>query len=78
MPGQRVGYVRVSTADQNADRQLDDLGREDVHGPSLREGHAAPRACSSAHFVRAETRSWCTVLIGSHEISATCSTSCSR
>ena len=23
MPGQRVGYVRVSTVDQNADRQLD-------------------------------------------------------
>jgi DNA invertase Pin-like site-specific DNA recombinase len=23
MPGQRVGYVRVSTVEQNADRQLD-------------------------------------------------------
>ena len=30
MPGQRVGYVRVSTADQNADRQLDGVSVENT------------------------------------------------
>src|ERR1035437_5504186 len=30
MPGQRVGYVRVSTADQNPDRQLDGVSVENT------------------------------------------------
>jgi len=30
MPGQRVGYVRVSSVDQNADRQLDGLALDRV------------------------------------------------
>jgi DNA invertase Pin-like site-specific DNA recombinase len=30
MAGQRIGYVRVSTVEQNADRQLDGLDLEPI------------------------------------------------
>ena len=30
MPGQRVGYIRVSTVEQNADRQLDGVPVERI------------------------------------------------
>ena len=77
MQGQRIGYVRVSTFDQNPERQLDGVqvarmftdkaSGKDTQRPELERLLA---------FVREGDTWWCIAWIGWRAIWMTCAASC--
>ena len=61
MTGQRLGYIRVSSIDQNPDRQLegitldrvftDQASAKDVNRPQLRNSSALPERAIRSSFI---------------------------
>jgi DNA invertase Pin-like site-specific DNA recombinase len=50
--GQRIGYVRVSSFDQNPERQLEQSKWQGVHRQGVGQGHPAARTRTLLAFVR--------------------------
>lgn len=79
MTGQRIGYIRVSTFDQNPERQLegvkvdrafsDKASGKDVKRPQLE---------ALISFARTGTPWWCIAWIAWRAISMICAGSCKR
>ena len=65
MQGQRIGYVRVSSFDQNPERQLEhvEVGRVFTDKASGKDTQR-PELDSLLTFVREVTPWWCTAWIG--------------
>lgn len=73
MAGQRIGYVRVSTLDQNGQRQLDGLVLDRVFTDRASGRDTdRPELTELLRFARDGDTVWCTAWTGSRGTSMTC------